>query len=776
MFDTANNIYNYDLIPAKMKALPQWGAWILVDKRDSKGNAIFDEDQNPLKDKMPIDVKSGWAAKSTDPSTWATFDEAVRYVDTHNTTGVAFFTKEPADESEVWIYGVDLDDALDPETGEFNEWPGAPIQPKEIADRLNSLTHFTPSCAGLRIHVYSRKKLPTGCAMEFGPRNPKTGKKPGVEIYGRERFFAFVPVFLDEYSLDLENRTEELLEIHKAIFDRCKTVNERTTPRLLNSQKVNGNGLNSEEAEFVTAIANNRTASGTRHDIMLGIGGWLVGAGWPRAKIFHVLAGLVEEFHRQDPNLNAEDKLGRAEKHLDETIRRYRAGKLIAGASHVKKHVDPAVVEQFQYREAFMPAIPKRYRLTDDGLYYYPPKDQEDAEAPSPIWLCGHLEVRARTRTVDGDDWGLYLVWSDPEGREHTWTMACELLATDGSSILQELRRGGLNIAVGKGVRDLLLGYLAGCRPPMTITSVNRTGWNGDAYVLPDEAFGGTESDCPVVQTNGIHHFKVNGTVDDWIKNVSALCKGNSRLVFATSVSFAAPLLEVTDTEGGGVHAVGATSSGKTTMLCCAASVWGRREFVRSWRATSNGLEGVAALHNDSVLILDEIGQADPNDIGEAVYMLANGTGKARMNRSGTIRMPAQWRLLFMSAGEKMLADHMGGVGKKTKGGQQIRLLEFGSDAGAGMGAFEDLHGLTSPGQFADKLKRNAAGFYGAVGRAYLKHVVENRQSVKAEILAHIDTFIAENNIPSAGSEVYRALQRFALIGAAGELATKIGL
>src|ERR1039457_6618265 len=103
--DTATDIYNYDSIPAKMKALAQWGAWTFVDQKDKNGN--------PKKDKIPIDVKSGHAAKSNDPSTWATFEEAIRYLQKENTCGLAFFTKEPADESELWIYGVDLDDAIE---------------------------------------------------------------------------------------------------------------------------------------------------------------------------------------------------------------------------------------------------------------------------------------------------------------------------------------------------------------------------------------------------------------------------------------------------------------------------------------------------------------------------------------------------------------------------------------------------------------------------------------------------------------------------------------
>jgi hypothetical protein len=117
------------------------------------------------------------------------------------------------------------------------------------------------------------------------------------------------------------------------------------------------------------------------------------------------------------------------------------------------------------------------------------------------------LEVRARTRTADGDDWGLYFVWADAEGWEHTWTMACELLATDGSPILQELRRCGLNIAYLKNIRELILTYIAGCKPAMIITSVSRTGWNGDSYGLPDETIGGSDSEGTVVRSYNLPHM-----------------------------------------------------------------------------------------------------------------------------------------------------------------------------------------------------------------------------------------------------------------------------
>ena len=68
-------------------------------------------------------------------------------------------------------------------------------------------------------------------------------------------------------------------------------------------------------------------------------------------------------------------------------------------------------------------------------------------------------------------------------------------------------------------------------------------------------------------------------------------------------------------------------------------SVWGcsdsQQGYLRQWRATSNGLEGVAALHCDSLLVLDEISEVNPREAGLIAYMLANGQGKARAGRLG---------------------------------------------------------------------------------------------------------------------------------------------
>ncbi len=61
-------------------------------------------------------------------------------------------------------------------------------------------------------------------------------------------------------------------------------------------------------------------------------------------------------------------------------------------------------------------------------------------------------------------------------------------------------------------------------------------------------------------------------------------------------------------------------------------------------------------MHNDSFLVLDEIGEiANPKELGNIVYMLANGLGKGRMTKQITAKPMHQWKVIFLSSGKKAL-------------------------------------------------------------------------------------------------------------------------
>ena len=249
---------------------------------------------------------------------------------------------------------------------------------------------------------------------------------------------------------------------------------------------------------------------------------------------------------------------------------------------------------------------------------------------------------------------------------------------------------------------------------------------------------------------------------------------GNSRLVFAVSMAFASPLPNLAGAESGGFHLRSNSSDGKTTALRVAASVCGAPEYMQRWRATDNGLEALAMQHCDAPLLLDELAQLDPKAAGEVAYMLANGSGKTRAGRTGGMRARADWRLLFLSAGEIGLAQHMSEAGKQARAGQELRLAEIPADAGAGLGLFENLHESGHGAEFAKALDQATRKHYGGAWVAFLGRLVGEDVGTITNAL-HEGQRIFERRFLSddASGQARRVAGRFALVGAAGELATR---
>jgi uncharacterized protein (DUF927 family) len=417
-----------------------------------------------------------------------------------------------------------------------------------------------------------------------------------------------------------------------------------------------------------------------------------------------------------------------------------------------------------------------RFTLTERGVVFIEKDSRNQDRAPQ--WICGNLKVVAATRDAKSQAWGRLLEWDDADGVQHRWAMPLELLQGDGVEVRRELAQAGLAIAPDRAARERLASYIQVWPAKDRARCVDRLGWHGAVYVTPAESIGERTERVVFQNSQAIEPaYSVAGTADDWRDSVARLAQGNSRLVFTLSVAFAGPLANVTGEDSGGFHIRGGSSIGKSTALKVAASVWGDPvAYPRLWRATANGLEGLAALHNDGLLILDELSQIDPKDAGEAAYLLANGQGKTRAARSGTARQAASWRLLFLSAGEESLSALMARSGRKVNAGQEIRLADIEADAGAGLGVFETLNGCASPAALSLALKDAATRHYGAAGVAWLRAVVNDRDRLADFITDGLRQFVAENAPADAPGQVLRVAQRFGLVAVAGELATHYGL
>lgn len=399
-------------------------------------------------------------------------------------------------------------------------------------------------------------------------------------------------------------------------------------------------------------------------------------------------------------------------------------------------------------------------------------------EAPPTLtqqWICSPLHLDAVTTDAHGGNYGRLLRIKSTLGKWTTWAMPMNMLRGDCSDLRGELL--GMGVEIDPFARNLLAVYLQDRAPKRRIQCALQTGWASTdykAFVLPDTVIGPLAAGVAYQSgERGSEEYTLSGTLEGWQAGTAALAVGNPLLVLALSAAFAGPVLARCNAESGGIHLIGDSSTGKTTAVESACSVWGGPNLKRSWRTTGNGLEGAAALFNDSLLALDEISECDPRQVGEVVYMLGNGRGKQRAGRTGSARAVARWRSSVLSTGERSIATTMTEGGHRVKAGQTVRLLDV--PAQRTYGAWDNLHQYTSGTAFSDALKLEAATHHGHAGRAFLEKLTRDHDD---SFSAALDTIKGRNEFQAPGGEgqAKRAAGRFAVLALAGELATSYGI
>jgi len=450
------------------------------------------------------------------------------------------------------------------------------------------------------------------------------------------------------------------------------------------------------------------------------------------------------------------------------------------GPKAVRASIDRAI-----FQDPLRTELPCGFRASDDGSIEYWNEDAADWRP-----LCSYFDVAAVTRDEDGKDWGRLIQVRDRDGVLHTWAMPMAMTSGSGEIYRARLLSMGLDIAPGAEARNKLHELITRCRPHRLVRCVDKFGWCGSHFVLPFATIGADEDGAEDVvfqrEAPIDHNFRQRGTLQAWQDEVAAPVAGNSRLVFAISLALAAPLLEPLNIEGGGVHFYGASSCGKTTCAHVAGSVWGgggADGYLQRWRTTDNGLEGVLAVHNGSLLILDDSTQASPKVFSEAIYLIANGHGKSRATCRGGPRKVSEWRVMAMSTGELSSADTIR-RGGKVLGGHMVRMGDIPADAKAGLGIFEKLPADISAmplgendkcATFAHKLKTVAHANYGHAAVAFLEGLVADLSGNLAAAEALIEGFI-EQESAGLSEQLKRLAKRFAVAAAAGELAIKMNI
>jgi uncharacterized protein (DUF927 family) len=203
------------------------------------------------------------------------------------------------------------------------------------------------------------------------------------------------------------------------------------------------------------------------------------------------------------------------------------------------------------------------------------------------------------------------------------------------------------------------------------------------------------------------------GTLKDWVAVMNSLVDNNFIIPqIAVAAAFVPPLQKHLQIPNFILDMYGNTSSGKSTTLKLAASVFGRpsdpESVIHQWNNTKVSVEQLAGMCSELPVYLDDA-QHCPDDLKRTViYMIANGKGKGRGAKGGGLRETMTWQTVALSTSEEPLHE------ASPHEGARGRLLPIG--------------GLIPPfpansGLLVQKLETAVADNHGLAGEAFVRHI-----------------------------------------------------
>jgi putative DNA primase/helicase len=383
-------------------------------------------------------------------------------------------------------------------------------------------------------------------------------------------------------------------------------------------------------------------------------------------------------------------------------------------------------------------------------------------------WLCTPLDVLAITATREDGEYGYLVEFTSRNVRKKRLAIPARCFAGETAEVLSDLLANGLEVYRPK--QKLIVDYIAAEKPEERYAAALSTGWHNDqTFVLPDEVIGsstkvwyqGRDEQSP---------YGSAGKFESWKQEVAARAQGNPNLIVSLCAALAGPLLRTFNIPGVGLNFFGPSTTGKTSVLECAQSDWGGEKFKRSWESTAVGLQAIAMLHTDTLLVVDELGLADAKTLAPAIYALLNGTGKSRGNVHARARAALHWRVFVLSSGEVSAETHLASGGVMVRTGHTVRLLDI--PAKGKYGVFDDLHDFADGAAFADALRASAVCHYGHAGPRFVRALIETEGRLNLPVLFKglQGKFSGDNDAQR------RAAQTFAVMALAGELARNFGV
>ena len=211
------------------------------------------------------------------------------------------------------------------------------------------------------------------------------------------------------------------------------------------------------------------------------------------------------------------------------------------------------------------------------------------------------------------------------------------------------------------------------------------------------------------------------GSYEGWLAVIN-LVSAAPRAMVALYASLASLLVHLMGLPNFIVNYSNATSTGKTTVLRVAASVYGKAtdeggdRFMGSWDQTRVAMERRASTLSHLPLILDDTKRAkDTRQIAQFIYDHADGVGKGRGAIEG-LRATSSWNSIMISSGEAPLTSF------SEDGGSRARVLEIWGPP---------LEGIDDPGAIANQVREALVQNYGHAGPMFIKFLLDHAERLE---------------------------------------------
>lgn len=405
-----------------------------------------------------------------------------------------------------------------------------------------------------------------------------------------------------------------------------------------------------------------------------------------------------------------------------------------------------------------LPTAPDGFEFRADGLYGMVWEKGTDAKNPTGrMTKISSMILYPVAWVTDNDQDRTLVIRSHLTPTEtEDWTLDCGTIGEGGAKLRSHLAKK--MVTWEKGKDSMLQAYMMKYMSLMlekqrSLKAYNRFGWHGRDFLLGTTLFKADGTEVEVVlsesaETQG-ESYQPKGDLQTWVDTVDTAYNHPTLepLQFGLIAGLAAPLLSMFQQYGGVTVYMHTQKSGegKTTISRAALSCYGAwADTQLSYtQFTQNALFATFGTANALPLVLDELTAMDPKQAAEMIHIISSGTPKKRCEKQGALqKADFRWSTIAIASGNNLVTEKIGQY-RVQAGAENARVFEY---------SIQDLKTPLPPAEAA-RLFPKFADHYGHSGRAFLRYVVDNYDTVREELMTTLT--VLNDKLQIAQSERY---------------------